>query len=154
MKICDKYDHLNALEKLKARGHILMEIENILNHNSIEFGKDHPSKIKSSLSEKFNHKGWADKVKVDKTKLTINYLKSKVGVCIQLGNVARTYADILKLSQLHSKQIIDIGVIVVPHKIESRKLGTNYAQYERLSQEVDHFKNIINVPILIIGLIN
>jgi hypothetical protein len=154
MKICEKYDHLNALEKLKNRGTILAEIESILNHNQIEFGKDHPSKIKSSLSEKFNHKGWADKVKVDRSKLTINYLKSKVGVCIQLGNVARTYADILKLSQLHYKQIIDIGIIVVPHKLESKKLGTNYAQYERLSQEVSHFKDIIKVPILVIGLID
>jgi len=154
MKICDTYSHLYAADKLKAKEGILQELENILTDRQIIFGQNRPQEIKSKVNIKFNNKGWADNIRVGKSRLTISFLKSKVGVCFQLGNVARTYADILKLSQLGKKNIIDVGVIIVPHKIESKKLGANYAQYDRLANEVKHFEDIINTPILIIGLSN
>jgi hypothetical protein len=154
MKICDSYSHLLANEKLKAKGTLIHEIEEIVTDKSIVFGKKRPKEIKSIIGEKFNEKGWADKIKVGQSRLTINFLKQKVGICFQLGNVARTYADILKLMQLGKKNVIEVGVIIVPHKIESKILGANYAQYDRLSSEVKHFQDIINLPILVIGLSN
>lgn len=152
MKVCDIYSHLKAIDKIK--GDLLKEIENLLTDNSIVFGKNRPDEIKRKISKKFNDKGWADKIRVGNSRLTISFLKSKVGVCVQLGNVARTYADILKLAQLGKKNVIDIGVIVVPHKIESKILGANYAQYDRLASEIKHFEDIIHTPIIIIGLSN
>lgn len=86
--------------------------------------------------------------------LSISFLKSRVGVCFQIGNVARTYADILKLNQLNKKGIIDVGVIVVPHKLESKKMGANYAQFDRLANELSQFSDIISAPIIVIGLSN
>jgi len=86
--------------------------------------------------------------------LTITFLKKKVGICFQIGNVARTYADILKLSQLNKKGIIDVGVIIVPHKNESKLMGANYAQFERLVKELAQFKEIVPTPIIVIGLSN
>ena len=154
MKICDTYSHLYAADKLKAKGNVLSEIESILTNGQLIFGKSRPSQIKASVSSQFNEKGWADKIRVGQSRLTISFLKAKVGVCFQLGNVARTYADIMKLSQLGKKNVIDVGVIIVPHKIESKKLGANYAQYDRLSAEINHFEDIINTPILVIGLSN
>lgn len=154
MKICDTYSHLFADDKLVKKGNIYCELEDILTDHSIIFGKKSPGQVKALVGHKFNAKGWADKIKVGNSRLTISFLKSKVGVCFQLGNVARTYADILKLSQLGKKNVIDIGVIVVPHKIESKILGANYASYDRLSTEIKHFGDIINVPILVIGLSN
>lgn len=61
----------------------------------LTFGRDNPKYIKSVVSEKdLMEKGWADRVRiVASTNLTINYMKNKVGVCFQLGNVARMYAD-------------------------------------------------------------
>lgn len=154
MKICDTYSHLYASDKLAAKEGIYSEIEQILTDNNLVFGQKRPKQIKSVIADKFNSKGWADKTRVGTSRLTISFLKGKVGICFQLGNVARTYADILKLSQLGKKNVIDIGVIIVPHKIESKKLGANYAQYDRLSAEIRHFQDIINVPILVIGLSN
>ncbi len=154
MKICDTYSHLYASDKLTEKGNIYSEIEHILSDKNLIFGQKGPKEIKSIIAHKFNSKGWADKTRVGTSRLTISFLKSKVGICFQLGNVARTYADILKLSQLGKKNVIDIGVLIVPHKIESKILGANYAQYDRLSAEIRHFKDIINVPILVIGLSN
>jgi len=154
MKICDTYSHLFAEDKLNLKNNLYLEIQEILTDNSLNFGDKRPNEIKIAINSKFNRKGWADKIKVGNSRLTINFLKNKVGVCFQLGNVARTYADILKLAQLGKRNVIEIGIIIVPHKIESKLLGANYAQYDRLSTEIKHFGDIINLPILVIGLSN
>jgi hypothetical protein len=154
MKICDQYNHLNAIELIHLKDGILEELTDIVNASELIFGDTKPTIIKSLINERFNHLGWTDKVKVGTSNLTISFLKTKTGVCFQLGNVARTYADILKLMQLHNRGIIDVGIICVPHKIESLKMGANYAQYNRLAKEVAQFKDIITVPILVIGLSN
>jgi hypothetical protein len=154
MKICETYSHLFASDKLAVKSNIYREIEEILNDDTIQFGKKNPSQVKAIVANRFNAKGWADKIRVGNSRLTISFMKSKVGVCFQLGNVARTYADILKLSQLGKKNIIDIGIIVVPNKLESKTLGANYASYDRLANELRQFSDIINVPILVIGLSN
>ena len=120
----------------------------------MSFGKDFPKEIKAKVSERFNQNGWADKVKVGNSNLTVSFVKSKVGVCFQIGNVARTYADILKLASLNQKGIIDVGIIIVPHKLESKLMGANYAQFDRLAKELNQFIDIVPCPILVLGLSN
>jgi Restriction endonuclease BglII. len=154
MKLGEKYDHLNALELILNRDGIYKEICTIINYEELIFGLTPPNTIKKNINERFNHLGWADKVKVGTSNLTISFLKSNIGVCFQLGNVARTYADILKLMQLHKKGKIKVGIICVPHKLESLKMGANYAQFERLSKDIIQFTDIVTVPILVIGLLN
>lgn len=154
MKVCDKYYHLNALEIIQSKDGAQNELFDLVNTNELAFGINPSVEIKRKINERFNRKGWADKVKVGNSNLTISFIKSKIGVCFQIGNVARTYADILKLMQLHKKGIIDVGIIYVPHKIESKKMGANYAQYDRLAKELAQFKDIITAPILVIGLSN
>ncbi|MCD7963783.1 MAG: hypothetical protein LUF90_09640 [Rikenellaceae bacterium] len=118
------------------------------------FGEKSPSEIKKLIGNGFNSKGWADNVKVDNSNLTVNFVKDGVGVCFQIGNVARTYADILKLMHLHNKGKIEIGVMIVPAPSASKTLGANYARYDRLARELNLYKDIITVPILAIGLTN
>lgn len=154
MKICDLYSHLFAIERLEEKGSLLSEIESILTDKAIIFGRQRPNEIKQLIGERFSELGWADKIKVGQSRLTISFSKQKVGICFQLGNVARTYADLLKLMQLYKRNVIQVGILVVPHKSESKKLGANYAQFERLSSEIKHFTDIINIPILVIGLSN
>ena len=154
MRVTTYYDHLKAENALKFKGKLLEEVLQFLTDPKIRFGITHPSDIKDIIGEKFEYNGWADKVPVAKSKLTINYMKSKCGVCFQLGNVARTYADILKLMQLHYIKAIEVGIIIVPLKIESKKLGANYAQYERLEKEIKLYNDIIAVPIFLIGISN
>ncbi|WP_257667284.1 BglII/BstYI family type II restriction endonuclease [Parapedobacter tibetensis] len=154
MKVCDQYSHQKGLETIQAKGNLLHELINILTYKGLYFGKNFSKEIKSKVSERFNQNGWADNVKVGNSNLTINFMKSKVGVCFQIGNVARTYADILKLSLLNKNGIIDVGIIIVPHKLESKMMGANYAQFDRLAKELYQFTDIVPVPILIFGLSN
>jgi hypothetical protein len=154
MKIRDQYSHHNGLEKIQEKNGILEEIHKVLTNNNLLFGSNSPKEIKIITNERFNQIGWADKVKVGNSNLTISFIKSKVGICFQIGNVARTYADILKLFFLINKKLIDVGVIIVPHKIESNMMGANYAQFDRLVKELTQFDDIVNAPILILGLSN
>ncbi len=154
MKIVNQYNHHKGLERIQTKDGIFKEIKDALNNNDIKFGTTPPNQIKAETNERFNQNGWADKVKVGTSNLTINFLKKKVGICFQIGNVARTYADILKLSQLNKKGIIDVGIMIVPQKNESKLMGANYAQYERLVKDLAQFKEIIPTPIIVIGLSN
>src|SRR4051794_16820152 len=98
MKVCDTYSHLCALERILEKQNILTEIHGVLEDHSISFSRNRPQEIKARVAERFNRLGWADRVRVNNnSKLTINFMKDRVGICFQLGNIARTYADILKL---------------------------------------------------------
>ncbi|MBK7649618.1 MAG: hypothetical protein IPJ20_01190 [Flammeovirgaceae bacterium] len=154
MKICDQYNHHNGFERIQREDGLYRELEEILTEPNLRFGSNSPREIKRKISDRFNQKGWADKVKVGNSNLTISFLKFKIGICFQIGNVARTYADILKLCQLNKMGVIDAGIIVVPHKLESNKMGTNYAQFDRLASELFQFKDIVSTPILVLGLSN
>lgn len=154
MKVCDKYDHIGGFKILNETKLLEREIDEILNLDELKFGISKPIKIKHSVSERFNYHGWADKVRIGSSRLTISFLKSKVGVCFQIGNVARTYADVLKLKHLYDQDIIEVGVVIVPYQIESKKMGANYAKYDRLIGELELFKNIINMPIAVFALSN
>lgn len=153
MKICDQFNYKGALEVLKKQETVFQELKQVVD-NDLRFGEDKPAKIKKYVANKFNQLGWGDKIKVGNSKLTINFKKPGVGVCFQLGNVARTYADILKLMELYSRNSIEVGVIYVAHSIEAKKMGTNYAHYERLVKELELFRDIITIPIFVIGLSN
>ncbi len=154
MKINEQYNHYNGLEKIKSKNGIVQEVHEILSNRNLSFGTNPPREIKAQISNRFNQKGWADKVKVGNSNLTVSFIKEKVGICFQIGNVARTYADILKLCFLYNKKIIDAGIIIVPHKLESTMMGANYAQFERLVKELIQFSKIVSAPILVAGLSN
>lgn len=153
MKVCDYYSHLDAQLLISEKG-LFEEINNCLTINNLAFVRGNPAIIKKLVGEKFNEQGWADRINLKNSKISISFLKSRVGVCFQMGNVARMYADILKLSYLFDEGLIEVGSLCVPHQIESSLLGANYARYDRLKTELKLFKNIIKVPILIICLSN
>lgn len=153
MKICDYYSHLDA-KRIISEKNLFEELHFCLAINELVFKRGHPSKIKKAVGDNFNAYGWADKLRLKNSNISINFLKSNVGVCIQIGNVARMYADLLKLYYLYDEGIIDVGVMCVPHQIESSTLGANYARYDRLINEIALFSKIIRVPILICCLSN
>lgn len=156
MKIGETYSHLFAMDLILKKSVIYSEIIDVFNTDSLSFERNCTTRMKKHISWALSHHGWADKIKLAKNQsnLTINFLKSRVGLCFQIGNVSRTYADLLKLCHLGDEGVIDVGIIVVPFPNESRALGTNYANYDRLKQELILFNKIIHTPILIVGLTN
>ncbi|MGM1055467.1 MAG: BglII/BstYI family type II restriction endonuclease [Bacteroidota bacterium] len=153
MKIGSKFSHNNG-QKILMNKKSSLELDQIINSCNLQFKKGSPAAIKDFMEDKLTTCQWVDKVRVGKSRLTINFLKEDIGVCFQIGNVARTYADILKLNHLGCSGIINVGVIIVPHHLESKKLGTNYANFERLKSEITLFQYELKTPMVVYGLIN
>ena len=154
MKICEYYEHNGAIKTLESRLP-LADIKNIVEAQNIKFGKDNPKHIKEIISERFNKEGWADRVKVvPNANLTISFMKNRVGVCFQLGNVARMYADLLKLEEMGQDRKIDVGVIILPDALKLAKLGANYVRFDRLAKELQIYAKIFKLPILLLSLAN
>lgn len=141
----------NGGEKL-FKDKIWNDIKDTFTNKTIKLKKRETREIKEFVSEILNKKGWADEVKIFPSNISINYQKRDVGLCFQLGNVARIYSDLLKIQVMFDRKKISIGVIVVPMKLESISLGSNHAQYERLVEELKIFEKIINLPLVIIGI--
>jgi len=154
MNICDIYSYENARGILFERD-ILAEIEKVFHIDTVQFKKGGSVSIREEISNRFNSLGWADKVRIkSNSNLRISYLKKKVGVCVQLGNVSRTYADLMKLMYLGKVKKIEVGVIAVPGNLEANLLGQNVANFERLVREVKIFTKLIDIPLLVICLGN
>ena len=108
--------------------------------------------FKEYLIPAIQRKGWSDKYYLDRTsKITITSMKDETGLCIQTGNMARMYADILKLQALYSRNIISGGILVVATSACGRSFGGNVASYERIIRELDIFDQVITMPLMIIG---
>lgn len=152
MKVCNRFDHNGGLAILETKSDSFREILSALEHSSLDFKKNRPPAIRRELAVRLGALGWADRVHVGRSNLTISFLKDRIGVCLQLGNVSRTYADILKLLYLKSKSKIDCAIVIVPDSHTSRELGANYAGYERLVREFQLFEDIIDCPTLLIAL--
>jgi len=97
--------------------------------------------------------GWSSEVPVAQgSDITITSLKSEVGLCLQTGNMARMYADLIKLQTLYLDSSITSAVIVVPSEPVAVLLGSNIAQARRLARELEIFKKAYHVPTLIFAL--
>ena len=152
MKVAAVHDHNHGKEKFDTEPGLRDELFDLFTRQEIDFETMDPRDIKRVVAKGFNQKGWADSVCVGKSNLTISFLKCGVGLCFQLGNVARTYADLLKLQFLFQQGSISLGVVVVPVMHASRQLGSNHASYDRLVTEIEMFRDIISAPIVVIGI--
>jgi hypothetical protein len=152
VRISQIFSHHDGEKILKSNFIIWEDLQKVFTNPGLQLKKGYAHTIKVKVSDSLNSLGWADRVTIEPTRLTINFIKQKVGICIQLGNVARTYADLLKTQVLFDRKLIKVGVIAVPMRTYSKRIGSNIAQYERLVEEVKLFENIITVPLLIIGI--
>lgn len=155
MKILDIYYHSDSQVLYEQKYHVIVDIISAINLCPVKFSKSAPSIIKTTINKQLRLFGWTDNVPIDpRLNLTINYMKQDIGFILQLGNVARTYADLVKLNYLGSKGVISLAVIAVACKHEANLLGANYAYFERLVNEVNIFKSLFLTPLVVYGLGN
>ena len=100
-----------------------------------------------------NNHGWSDEVNLSPdAKITITSCKQNIGLCVQTGNMARFYADLMKLSLLHTQDRIYSAIYVLPTHVLADEWGSNIAHFERFCNELPIFSPTLHVPILVIGL--
>lgn len=111
------------------------------------------AKMRDSFLENLRASGWSSEVSVSKNSdMTITSLKSEVGLCLQTGNMARLYADLMKLQAMYLDNSIKSAAIVLPSHPVAKQLGSNIAQAKRLQRELDIFKKAYHVPTIVFSL--
>tara|TARA_B100000780_G_C21015419_1_gene406763 strand:- start:422 stop:889 length:468 start_codon:yes stop_codon:yes gene_type:complete len=109
--------------------------------------------LKSQLTEIFSNNGFILDIVLQGSNLKINGIKNNTGLALQTGNVARFYADVLKLQWLYEENKIKNAIYVCLSK-EAQKESylSNTIHIERALREIDFFDKIITLPILFISL--
>lgn len=111
------------------------------------------SKIRSAFLTSLKRAGWSGEVTVaEGSDITITSMRNDVGLCLQTGNMARIYADLMKLLTLHRQGAIRAAAIVVPSNPTAKLLGSNVANAKRLERELKIFKKAYDVPTMVFGL--
>jgi len=130
-----------------------LEVEQAISEVSIKLARGATSKIRYQLLNHLKSVGWSGVVAIsNESGLTITSMKENVGLCLQTGNIARMYADLIKLQTLYLDLAITSAAIILPSYPAAMVLGSNIAQATRLERELDIFKKAYSVPTLIFAM--
>lgn len=135
---------------------IINGVTQLINGLDYSLGKYEIRNFKDDLSAQLATLGWSGKVSLSsKSNISITAMLKNIGLCTQTGNMARMYADLMKLQALYMDEKIKAAVFVIPTKACANSFGGNVANYERFLNELTNiFSKVITVPMLIIGFDN
>lgn len=132
---------------------IRKELESAIGVVTVKPTKGAATKLRKAIIERLKISGWSGEIPVAQgSNIKVTSMKSNVGLCLQTGNMARMYADLIKLQTLYLNNAIKSAIIVVPSEPVAKLLGSNIAQAKRLARELDIFKKAYHVPTLIFAL--
>jgi hypothetical protein len=142
---------------LKGQAEIPTEVSapllKLLRGLNVKWGSRQGHAIREKILDTLRSDGWSKPVKLDpQIGITVSAMKEGIALCVQFGNMARFYADLLKLQYLYLKGRATAALYILPMKESSLKLGQNIVHFERLCTELDYFQEIIRIPILVVGL--
>lgn len=108
--------------------------------------------FRKAICRSLNSKSWSLNAKVIAgSQITISAANNFCGIAVQTGNIARIYADLIKLCLMIKNKRLKTAFVLVPFKSLAQKWGSNTANFERVVQELKLFKKVINTPLIIIG---
>lgn len=145
--------HSHCAGESTVASHVKEEIVHAIKGVAIKPTRGAAPKIRDAILANLKINGWSGKVPVAKgSDITITSMRDDVGLCLQTGNMARMYADLIKLQTLHLDNAIKAAVLIVPSEPVALLLGSNIAQAKRLERELDIFKKAYHVPTLVFAL--
>lgn len=111
--------------------------------------------LKKAIGAEIRSHGWSGKVMLGTdSNISVTSLRNRTALCVQTGNIARMYADLLKLQALFANGRIDSGILVLPEAVCAREIGSNIANTDRLLRELKIFGRVVTLPVAIIGFSN
>jgi hypothetical protein len=109
--------------------------------------------IRKAIGTGLISRGWSDRVALSpQSDISITSVKDRIGLCLQLGNMARMYADLLKLQTLFVKDAIVAGILILPTADCAKTLGSNLANSGRFLNEMPIYAPVITAPLLIVSI--
>lgn len=129
------------------------EIETAIKGIEVVLKKGAAEKVRDQFLIGLKIAGWSGKLALSPdSNITITSAKNDVGLCMQTGNMARMYADLLKLQTLYLNGSIAAAAFVLPSAPIASKLGSNIANATRLERELEIYKKVYYIPTLVFSL--
>jgi hypothetical protein len=143
-----KFSHCDG-EKCVPAGH-KTDIASAIGSVTTKAGPGAATKIRDQIIDKLKELGWSGEIKLAAdSDMTVTSTKNGIGLCLQTGNMARMYADLIKLQTMYLDNQIQAAAILVPSQDAAKLLGSNIAQAKRLERELAIFKKAYHVPTII-----
>lgn len=143
-------EYFASVQSADLEQRALTEIEKVI--GTFPTGASTQMEVRSELENRFILQRWVRRPKVRSSGLVISFIKDDIGVCLQFGNVARVYADFLKLQTMFLEQEIGVACVIVPNDKYSRKLGSNLAAFSRTVRDMKTFEKVISAPMLVVSI--
>lgn len=147
--LCSSYSYRGGLDEL---GHeSIVEIKAAIESCPVVPKARSASKIRSHILNELSQRGWSGEFPIDPviSGVTITSIRDRAGLCIQTGNMARMYADLLKLQKLYLDDKARVGALILPSSAAAKQMGDNIANTDRLQSELDVFKKVVYMPFVI-----
>ena len=135
---------------------IAASVLSVIEALNYSLGKYEIKHFKDDLSDRIKVYGWSGKVSLStRSNISITSMRKNIGLCTQTGNMARMYADLMKLQAMFLDGKIQAAIFVLPMKDCATSFGDNIANFERFTNELTNvFSKVITVPMIIIGFDN
>ena len=151
MKYVQTFSHRHGLEVVRDAG-LYDEIIAFLQAPKIAVASKSSKIVKQHMDRALQRAGWALSPQVAPGfELDVNGMKNRICLTTQAGNIARAFYDLLKFQALYLGDRIDAAVLVLPTKHAARALGSNIAQFDRVTNELKLFKHVVTVPLLVVS---
>ena len=142
--------HRNGLDVVPKE--LIADVEAVMGSVRARVERGAARAIRQELLNALTQRGWSSEVPIAiDSDITITSMKSRVGLCLQTGNVARTYADLLKLQTLFTNGAITSGIIIVPSSQAAPVIGSNLANSARLEKELTIFRDVVTLPLVLVS---
>lgn len=148
------YEYQNG--KKIIPGNILNSVTNVIEGLDYSLGKYKIKHFKDDLSDRLMMHGWSGAVRLSTcSSISITSVQKNIGLCTQTGNMARMYADLMKLQAMYMDKKIKAAIFVLPTKECANTFGGNVANFDRFLRELTNiFPKVITVPMVIVGFDN
>ena len=145
------FDHSDGLKRVPFN--VLSKLTDGLVDAECILAQASLTELRQRVEDILAQAGFSGQVAIDNTSgISITGMRETVGVCFQTGNVARMYADLLKLQVLFVRGTISSAVFLVLLKRTGTVFGSNLASWERLTKELNIFEDVITVPMIVVGI--
>jgi hypothetical protein len=145
------HSHCAGSERIPA--HILDDVLAAAAAVEVRIERGAAPRIRDHFVAALRSRGWSSEVTVSRgSDMSITSMRENVGLCLQTGNMARMYADLMKLQTMYLNDAIQGAVFVLPSQPVALAMGDNIAQAARLERELEIFRKAYYVPTLIVAL--
>ena len=109
--------------------------------------------LRKNILTKLKSFGWSDDFMLDaNSQISLTSYIDEHILCFQTGNMSRFYADLLKIQYVFKKKKAKAAIYIIPSKDAAKIMGSNIANFDRFTFELNLFKEIITIPTIVIGI--